>query len=165
VKLDFVFIGEGAPSDGPAQGRHEDAYTAIRDAEDDAVGPAVEKVQARIPSAYVGETRLRIDLYRRLALANSGPDIRAVDSELNDRFGKLPPEVRTLLSVTEIRVLAEQKGILSVETEGNRLKCLRGSGQRDDWVMINARFPRLTAVRPHLRLKEIITFLTHLPNP
>jgi transcription-repair coupling factor (superfamily II helicase) len=73
--------------------------------------------------------------------------------------------VRALLQVTEIRVLAEQKGILSVESESNRLKCLRGSGQRDDWVMVGSRFPRLTALRPHLRLKEIIAFLNHLPNP
>jgi transcription-repair coupling factor (superfamily II helicase) len=165
VKLDFVFIGEGAPAESPAQGRHEDGYTALKDAEDDAGGPGVERIQAGIPSAYVAETRLRIDLYRKLAMADSVPALRAIEGELKDRFGKPPPEVRTLLWVTEIRILAEQKGILSVETEANRLKCLRGSGQRDDWVRINARFPRLTAVRPHLRLKEIITFLTHLPNP
>ena len=103
--------------------------------------------------------------YRRLALADSREAVRHVEAELKDRFGKFGPEVRTLLQVTEIRVLAEQKGILSVETESNRLKCLRGSGQRDDWVMVNARFPRLTAPRAHLRLKEIIAFLNHLPNP
>ncbi len=108
---------------------------------------------------------MRIDLYRRLAMADSVASVRQIEAELKDRFGKPVPEVRTLLQVTEIRILAEQKGILSVETESNRLKCLRGSGQRDDWVMIGARFPRLTAPRPHLRLREIIAFLNHLPNP
>jgi transcription-repair coupling factor (superfamily II helicase) len=163
VKLDFVFVGEGA---GTREGRHEDSYTAIKDAEDKAGGEkAVERVQARIPTSYVGETRLRIDMYRRLALADSRDAIKRIEEELRDRFGKPGPEVVTLLQVTEIRVLAEQKGIISVESESNRLKCLRGSGQRDDWVMIGARFPRLTALRPHLRLKEIIAFLNHLPNP
>jgi transcription-repair coupling factor (superfamily II helicase) len=163
VKLDFVFVGEGA---GTKEGRHEDSYTAIKDAEDKAGGErAVERVQARIPGSYVGETRLRIDMYRRLALADSRESIKRIEEELRDRFGKPGPEVRTLLQVMEIRVLAEQKGIISVESESNRLKCLRGSGQRDDWVMIAARFPRLTAQRPHLRLKEIIAFLNHLPNP
>jgi transcription-repair coupling factor (superfamily II helicase) len=122
-------------------------------------------VQARIPSAYIGETRLRIDAYRKLAMAGSVPAVHQVEAELRDRFGKPGPEVRALLQVTEIRVLAEQKGILSVESESSRLKCLRGSGQRDDWVMHGSRFPRLTALRPHLRLKEIIAFLNHLPNP
>jgi len=165
VKLDFVFVGEGEPSAESDLGRRQDRYTALKDAEDKAVGPDIGRVQARIPASYVGETRLRIDFYRKLAMADSRETVRQIEAELRDRFGKPPAEVRTLLQVTEIRVLAEQKGILSVETESNRLKCLRGSGQRDDWVMIGARFPRLTAPRPHLRLKEIIAFLNHLPNP
>jgi transcription-repair coupling factor (superfamily II helicase) len=165
VKLDFVFVGEGPGADDAQKGRHVDGYTALKDAEDEATGPGVGRVQARIPSSYVGETRLRIDIYRRLAMADSRDAVRQIEAELKDRFGKPGPEVRTLLQVTEIRVLAEQKGIISVESESNRLKCLRGSGQRDDWVMIAARFPRLTAPKPHLRLKEIIAFLNHLPNP
>jgi transcription-repair coupling factor (superfamily II helicase) len=165
VKLDFVFVGESGPGEGPVRGRREDGYTAIKDAEDEAGGPEIERIQARIPTSYIGETRLRIDLYRRLAMADSVPALRQIEAELRDRFGKPVQAVRTLLLVTEIRILSEQKGILSVESEGNRLKCLRGSGQRDDWVMIGSRFPRLTAPRPLLRLKEIIVFLNHLPNP
>jgi transcription-repair coupling factor (superfamily II helicase) len=165
VKLDFVFTGEGAPAEGSTRGRREDGYTALKDAEDKAGGAGVAPIQARIPAAYIGETRLRIDLYRRLAMADSAQAVRQIEAELKDRFGKPVPEVRTLLLVTEIRILAEQKGILSVESESNRLKCLRGSGQRDDWVMTGARFPRLTAPHPYLRLKEIISFLNHLPNP
>ncbi|HEY1794251.1 MAG TPA: transcription-repair coupling factor [Opitutaceae bacterium] len=165
VKLDFVFVGEGEPAGEAQSGRRADGYTALKDAEDEASGPQVERVQARIPVSYVGETRLRIDLYRRLAMAGTREAVRQVEDEVRDRFGKPPKEVRTLLMVTEIRVLAEQKGILSVETEANRLKCLRGSGQRDDWVQVGTRFPRLTARPPHLRLKEIVSFLNHLPNP
>jgi transcription-repair coupling factor (superfamily II helicase) len=98
-------------------------------------------------------------------MAGSQADVRKIAEEVADRFGKPGPEMRTLLLVTEIRVAAEQKGIISVESESNRLKCLRGSGQRDDWVRIGTRFPRLTAPRAHLRLKEIIAFLNRLPNP
>ena len=153
------------PAEGSPRGRHEDGYTALKDAEDHAGGPSVGRIQAGIPASYIAETRLRIDLYRRLAMADAPEAVRQIEAELKDRFGPPVREVRTLLMVTEIRILAEQKGILSVETESNRLKCLRGSGQRDDWVMIGARFPRLTAPRPHLRLKEIIAFLNNLPNP
>ncbi len=60
---------------------------------------------------------------------------------------------------------AEQKGILSVESDGNRLKCLRNSGRRDDFIQLSSRFPRLTAPTPTARLKELIVFLTNLPNP
>jgi transcription-repair coupling factor (superfamily II helicase) len=166
VKLDFVFIGETA-ADNEAErnrGRQEDGYTAIKDAEDATDSPALPPIQARLPFGYIGETRLRIDFYRRLALAGSPSELRQIEAELRDRFGRFGDEVRALLLATEIRIRAEQKGLLSVETESNRLKCLRNSGRRDDWVMRDARFPRLTAPRPLLRLREVIVFLNHLPN-
>lgn len=164
VKLDFVFTGEGA-ADAAGKGRREDSYTAIKEAEEDAGAAPVAPIQARIPADYIAETRLRIDAYRRLALADKVQGLRQIEDELTDRFGKFGDEVRALLLVTEIRIRAEQRRIVSVETESSRLKCLRDSGRRDDWVMIGTRFPRLTATRPLLRLREIIAFLINLPNP
>ena len=163
VKLDFVFVGEGAGSAAGA-GRHIDGYTALKDAED-AHAVDVEPIQARIPSAYLGETRLRIDFYRKLALAETPAALKQIEADLRDRFGKFGDEVRALLLVTEIRVRAEQKGIISVETDSSRLKCLRHSGRRDDWVQVGTRFPRLTAPKPLLRLREILVFLNNLPSP
>ena len=162
VKIDFVFIGEGDGA-APARGRKEDGYTALRDAE--LAGSECDPIQARVPSGYIGEARLRIDIYRRLAIAANLAEVRQVESDLKDRFGAFGEEIRALLLITEIRVRAEQKRILSVETEGNRLKCLRDSGPRDDYCMLSGRFPRLTAPTAQKRLREICTFLNHLPNP
>jgi transcription-repair coupling factor (superfamily II helicase) len=167
VKLDFVFVGEGVASDAKAvadRARHIDGYTALKAAEDEHV-VEVTKVQARIPSTYIAETRLRIDFYRKLALADSLGTLKQLESDLRDRFGKFGDEVRALLLITEIRIRAEQKGIVSVETDSSRLKCLRNSGRRDDWIQVGTRFPRLTAPKPLLRLREIITFLNNLPSP
>ena len=122
-------------------------------------------IQARIPTKYLSETRLRIDCYRRLALADSTEALKEITEDIRDRFGKYGNEVKALLTITEIRIRAEQKGLISVETQANRLKCLRNSGQRDDWVQIGSRFPRLTAPKPLLRLREIISFLNNLPTP
>ncbi|MES1166881.1 MAG: DEAD/DEAH box helicase, partial [Pseudomonadota bacterium] len=164
VKLDFVSIGEGAAAGEDGRRRYADSYTAVRDAEHDASGAVeVPVIQARLPHSYLGETRLRIDFYRRLALAESPEQLRQIEADLRDRFGKFGDEVKALLLVTEIRVRAEQKGLVSVETESSRLKCLRHSGRRDDWVQVGTRFPRLTAPKPLLRLREIIAFLHHLP--
>jgi transcription-repair coupling factor (superfamily II helicase) len=160
VKLDFVFIGEGEPA--ADRRRYEDGYTVLRDAE--LAAGECPKIQARIPFDYIGETRLRIDFYRRLALAESPAGLRAIAGELRDRFGRFGDEVRALLLVTEIRLRAEQKRVLTVETEGNRLKCLRRSGPHDNFLMPGKRFPRLTAPRPLLRLREIIAFLNNLPE-
>ena len=163
VKLDFVFVGEGSGA-AATGGRHSDGYTAIKDAEDEHA-VEVAQVQARIPSAYVAETRLRIDFYRKLALADTTATLKQIEADLKDRFGKFGDEVKALLLITEIRIRAEQKGIVSVETDSSRLKCLRNTGRRDDWVQVGTRFPRLTAPKPLLRLREIISFLNNLPNP
>jgi len=165
VKLDFVFVGESSGPAGEAgAGRHSDGYTAIKDAENEHA-VEVSRIQARIPSTYIAETRLRIDFYRKLAMADSTAALKQIESDLRDRFGKFADEVKALLLVTEIRIRAEQKNILSVETESSRLKCLRHSGRRDDWVQVGMRFPRLTTPKPLLRLREIISFLNNLPNP
>ncbi len=164
VKLDFVSIGEGAGGGEDGRRRYADSYTAVRDAEHDASGAVeVPVIRALIPHSYLGETRLRIDFYRKLALADSTAQLKQIEADLRDRFGKFGDEVKALLLVTEIRVRAEQKGLVSVETESSRLKCLRNSGRRDDWVQVGTRFPRLTAPKPLLRLREIIAFLHNLP--
>jgi transcription-repair coupling factor (superfamily II helicase) len=165
VKLDFVYVGEGG-AEGTPRHRYEDGYTALKDAEHEASGAIeVAGIQARIPATYLTETRLRIDFYRKLALADSPASLKVIESDLRDRFGRYGDEVRALLLVTEIRIRAEQKNLLSVETESSRLKCLRNTSQRDDFVMVGTRFPRLTTPKPLLRLREIISFLNNLPNP
>jgi transcription-repair coupling factor (superfamily II helicase) len=164
VKLDFVFVGDGQPAAASAERRHTDGYTAIKDAEDGLIVP-VARIQARLPAGYIAETRLRIDFYRKLALAGSPAELKGIADDLRDRFGRYGDEVKALLLVTEIRIRAEQKGIVSVETDANRLKCLRRRGAVDDWVQVGSRFPRLTAPKPLLRLREILVFLNNLPNP
>jgi transcription-repair coupling factor (superfamily II helicase) len=163
VKLDFVFVGEGADSTTTARAEATDSFSALKQAEREAGEFA--KIQARLPAAYLSETRLRIDFYRRLALAETPAAIKELEAELRDRFGKPGPEVRALLLVTEVRVRAEQKGLLSVETDAGRLKCLRNSGRRDDFIQLHGRFPRLTAPTPLARLKELLVFLQNLPTP
>ncbi len=157
IKLDFVFVGEGAEA---PRAEATDSFSALRQAE--RIEGEIDQIQARLPAGYISETRLRIDFYRRLALAENPAQVKQLEAELRDRFGKFGEEVRALLLVTEIRTRAEQKGILSVETAGNRLKCLRNSGRRDDFIQLSSRFPRLTAPTPLARLKEVIIFLQNL---
>jgi transcription-repair coupling factor (superfamily II helicase) len=160
VKLDFVFVGEGAETERP-RAEATDSFTALKAAE--RCDGEIDRIQARLPATYIGETRLRIDFYRRLALAETPQQVKELEAELRDRFGKFDAPVRALLLVTEIRVRAEQKGLLSVETQGSRLICLRNSGRRDDFIQLSSRFPRLTAPTPLARLREISIFLQNLP--
>ena len=152
--LDFVVMGEG---ENRSSGEVRDGFAVLKEAE--LARSRIETTEAYLPSSYLEESRLRIDFYRQLAMAPKISEVREIGIALEDRFGPYPEEVQALILVTEIRCLAEEKGILSVETEGDRLKCLRASSKKDDYIRIENRFPRLKASAPILRLKEIRTFL------
>jgi transcription-repair coupling factor (superfamily II helicase) len=166
VKLDFLLMGEARAGGAAvtAGSKHQDGYTALRDEE--AAGGDIPPMEARIPPEYVPELRLRVDLYRRLAMAENLAAVRQLATDLQDRFGKPPEITKALLLATEIRCLAEQKQIVSVETEGSRLKLRRASGRGvsrpDDFIMLGSRFPRLTGQTALLRLSEIAVFLNNL---
>lgn len=90
---------------------------------DDPLAPAVTldlPLLAEIPSDYVQEEGLRLQLYRRIAGLNSRAEIDAMRQELLDRFGTdeerdgLPMAVENLLYQITIKILALKAGILNI---------------------------------------------------
>jgi transcription-repair coupling factor (superfamily II helicase) len=104
VKLDFVFVGEGhrggLPDPPALPGRlHGGEGPGGRQR-----APRLIRIQARIPIAYLAETRLRIDFYRRLAWPRLPAQAEGARSGIADRFGRFGDEVKALLLITEIRI-------------------------------------------------------------
>ncbi|MBN1854927.1 MAG: transcription-repair coupling factor [Pirellulales bacterium] len=73
--------------------------------------------EAFLPTAYVPDMRLKIDLYRRLARLNRLESLKEFAAELADRFGPPPPLVERLLERAELRILAHRHGIGSIHIE------------------------------------------------
>ncbi|HWC32548.1 MAG TPA: TRCF domain-containing protein, partial [Actinomycetota bacterium] len=73
-------------------------------------------VRAFLPVEYVGEERLRMDLYRRISAARTHAELDAVRDEVRDRFGDLPAEVETLVEVAGLRIACAERGIDEVST-------------------------------------------------
>ncbi|HTB64486.1 MAG TPA: transcription-repair coupling factor [Opitutales bacterium] len=170
VRLDFITVGEAAGEAAPivtiaATDDSGHGYSALKEA--DLAGGHIKRLAASLPVEYIADTRLRLDQYRRLALAGTPKEVGDIAAALKNRFGKLPESTRALVKLAEIRVWAEQKGIVEVETEGDRLKCRRAArrGQATDYVQIGNRFPRLTAVLPLQRMEEIVAFLKRQATP
>lgn len=156
VKLDFVATGEGGSRARQTTGTL--SFAAIKDAEYDNKKASV--VEAALPADYITEPRLRIDFYRRLALAEKPDDIEQLAAELSDRFGKRPQAVEVLIAVSRIRVLSELAGVRRVETEGDRLICkLAQPDKKGEFLKSGTRFPRLKARDAIKRLSEIQSFL------
>jgi transcription-repair coupling factor (superfamily II helicase) len=73
-------------------------------------------VRAFLPVGWVGQESLRLELYRRISMARDHQELATVRAEAEDRFGRLPPEVETLLAVASLRVTAERFGVEEVTT-------------------------------------------------
>ena len=155
VKLDFIASGEGGGRSRQTSGSF--SFAAIKESE---YKFEIKVIEAALPNDYVAEPRLRIDLYRRLALAEASETIHMIAEELADRFGPLPKSAEALIAVSEIRVLAEEAAVRRVETEGDRLICKLAQPEKGkEFLKSGSRFPRLRAVEPLKRLGEIGSFL------
>ncbi len=62
---------------------------------------------ALLPSDYCSDVQERLTLYKRLANGESEEDLRALQEELIDRFGELPPQTQALLETHRLRLLVK----------------------------------------------------------
>ncbi|MEJ0090795.1 MAG: transcription-repair coupling factor [Limisphaerales bacterium] len=104
-----------------------------------------------LPDNYVTEPQHRIEIYRKLAQATDKPALDALQKELRDRFGPLPPPVELLLAVGELKILANEKAVTAIEVEEDKLKVTR----HNNFIQFGGKFPRLTKKEARARLKEI----------
>jgi transcription-repair coupling factor (superfamily II helicase) len=113
---------------------------------------------AYIPFRYISDSRQRIEIYRKLAQATDKSALKALEAELRDRFGPVPPTLGLLLQVAELKVLASERGITAIEVKDDKLMLTRNN----DYIMVGSKFPRLTAKAASGRLKEIKKLLMAL---
>ena len=113
--------------------------------------PARSPQPAALPHDYVTEPHHRIEIYRKLAQVTDKALLGALQRELRDRFGPLPAAVELLLAVTELKLLAGEKNVTTIEVEEDKLKLVRGG----DFITLDGKFPRLTKKEPKARLQEI----------
>ena len=76
---------------------------------------------ASIPSDYVADRGLRLQLYRRLANLTDEDDVAAMGAELADRFGPLPRVVENLLYQLRVKIRAARAGVSAVASESGQI--------------------------------------------
>ncbi|HEY6510961.1 MAG TPA: transcription-repair coupling factor [Burkholderiaceae bacterium] len=70
---------------------------------------------ALLPDVYCGDVHARLNLYKRLAMAEKPEQLDHLLEEITDRFGKLPAQGQTLFDTHRLRVLARSYGVLKVD--------------------------------------------------
>ena len=82
-----------------------------------------------IPSEFVPDPTVRINLYNRLARLTEAADVDALQDEIEDRFGPLPEAVVTLFDACRVSALAAAAGVTEVTT-GPRATAFRFADDR-----------------------------------
>jgi transcription-repair coupling factor (superfamily II helicase) len=116
------------------------------------------RTPAFIPMSYIPESQHRIEVYRKLAQVTDLTSLRDLKHEIRDRFGTLPASVELVLKVAELKVLAQEHHVSTIETREDKLMLTRNN----DYVMFGGKFPRLTKASANARLSEIKRLLLAL---
>jgi transcription-repair coupling factor (superfamily II helicase) len=78
-------------------------------------GPEIDlRISAIIPEDYIGDIHNRLIMYKRISNAKDKEQLHDLQIELIDRFGLLPQPVKNLLLITQLKLQAEQMGILKI---------------------------------------------------
>ena len=82
-----------------------------------------------IPDRYVPDADERMFLYKRFARMTDPAEVPAMEAELADRFGEVPPPARALLDLAAIKLEAQALGIVLVQLRdpGHRLGSRSGA--------------------------------------
>ncbi|HEY1643263.1 MAG TPA: transcription-repair coupling factor [Streptosporangiaceae bacterium] len=107
-------------------------------------------VDAHIPHDYVTGERLRLEAYTRIAAVDSPADITAVREELADRYGAVPAQVESLLTVARLRALARQAGLTDITLQGNHIRFSPVGLPDSKQVRVQRLYPR-TLLKPAVR--------------
>jgi transcription-repair coupling factor (superfamily II helicase) len=89
-------------------------------------------VNAYVPAEYIAAEALKIDLHRRLALAESDDELRELRAATEDRYGPLPEPVENLFAIQEAKLKLARAGADYLVFRGGRATVgplLLGSGE------------------------------------
>jgi len=86
-------------------------------------GPEIDlRLSAIIPDDYIGDVHTRLIMYKRIANAADKSQLRDLQIELIDRFGLLPPSVKHLFLMTELKFIATKLGVTRITASGQQGK-------------------------------------------
>lgn len=93
--------------------------------EDEQTQPDIDleiQVDAYIPESYIGDSKQKIDMYKKFKGIQSFADVEDLQVEMVDRFGDYPTEVALLVSVAKIKLYAKQEEVVSIAEKNKECK-------------------------------------------
>jgi transcription-repair coupling factor (superfamily II helicase) len=170
VRLDFLALNPTEERNDPAEPARKDSRREAPDLQTEwgaevsspgskkIVRPGELRNSAYIPFNYVSDSRQRVEIYRKIAQATDKSSLQGLEKEIRDRFGPIPEPVGLLIQVAELKTMAAERNIASIEVKEDKLMLRRNN----DYIMAGTKFPRLTKKQAAGRLKEIKKLLSVL---
>jgi transcription-repair coupling factor (superfamily II helicase) len=88
-------------------------------------------IKAYISDMYISESRVRLELYRRLSQAKTKFELYEIQDEVEDRFGKLDEPTRQFFELIIIKILASNKNIKTVSNYGQNITITYNDGKKE----------------------------------
>ncbi|WP_294235281.1 TRCF domain-containing protein [uncultured Sphingomonas sp.] len=107
-------------------------------------------LEGRLPPAWIPDEDLRLSLYARLGRLRDQAALDAFEEELEDRFGELPAEANTLLTLARLRQRMRALGIARIDAgpaaiaftphgRGDDLGAIEGLEEKDGRYLLKER--------------------------
>ncbi|HMQ02679.1 MAG TPA: transcription-repair coupling factor [Pyrinomonadaceae bacterium] len=72
-------------------------------------------IDVSIPKDYMAEASQRLRTYKRISSAQGEEDLVRIHAEIEDRYGRIPPQVENLFEYGRLRKIADEMRILSID--------------------------------------------------
>ncbi|MGM0838767.1 MAG: transcription-repair coupling factor [Bacillota bacterium] len=82
------------------------------------------ELDAYIPESYIGDSKQKIDMYKRFRGIETPEDLIELQEEMKDRFGEYPKEVDYLFRVSEMKVYGLKEKVDSIKQTKQELVLL-----------------------------------------
>ncbi len=93
-------------------------------------------MQSHIPPEYVSDIDMRLTLYQRLAKLSTKQQVVDMADEFKDRFGPMPSQVANLLYAIEVKILAVDVGVESIDTDDKSIVLRMVEGKKVDKALL-----------------------------
>ena len=102
------------------------------------------EADAYLPERYIPNQNQRIDMYKRIAAIASEDDKYELEEELEDRYGKPPAPVRSIIEVAMLKCVARDVGIYEINQHDSLIQFKFLEGELDATLIwdIDGIFPK-----------------------
>jgi transcription-repair coupling factor (superfamily II helicase) len=80
------------------------------------------RVPALLTNDYCPDVHERLTLYKRLANCDAEDDLRAMQEELVDRYGEMPPQTQALIETHRLRLLGKPLGLAKLDAGASTIQ-------------------------------------------